>query len=288
MYIYITNKLNEGYKVGIANDIEQRQQQYTTLIPNIGFEAAIQTQHAEEIEKSFKLRFQDYRIVNRTSSKMMKSEVYKIKINYLKMHLVHCLHRFCNAVVLEDNHLAFSKNVYLKNQINIYLSNYYLLNKLNKFIYFTNLNNNPLSLKLKIGEITGSSALFNGDDFKGQTVKLKFKKFNKNNFKQFIDLFSKYYGKKIQLDFEDAVDKLNIDEDEKTFEGYYLTKNIYISPYESAFSYVSGLWFENLINFNILRPYNIEKLRNEPYAKGSLAYLKLFNYPYPIKNKMEL
>lgn len=288
MYIYITNKLNEGYKVGVANDIEQRQQQYTTLIPNIGFEAAIQTQHAEEIEKSFKHRFQDYRIVNRTSSKMMKSEVYKIKINYLKMHLIHCLHRFCKAVVLEDNHLAFSKNVYLKNQVNIYLSNYYLLNKLNKFIYFTKLNNNPLYLKLKIGEITGSSALFNGDDFKGQTVKLKFKKFNKNNFKQFIDLFSKYYGKKIQLDFDDAVDKLNIDEVEKTFEGYYLTKNIYISPYESAFSYVSGLWFENLINFNILRPYNIEKLRNEPYSNGSLAYLKLFNYPYPIKNKMEL
>ena len=53
MYIYITSQLNQGYKVGIAEDIDQRQQQYTTLIPNIGFHAAVQTGHAETIEKSF-------------------------------------------------------------------------------------------------------------------------------------------------------------------------------------------------------------------------------------------
>ncbi|WP_440911727.1 GIY-YIG nuclease family protein [Candidatus Pelagibacter sp.] len=287
MYIYITTKLNDGYKIGIAEDIEQRQQQYTTLIPNIGFEAAIQTQYAEEIEKSFKIKFQDYRIINRTSSKSMKSEVYKTKIDYLKMHLVHCMHRFCKTVIIEDSHLAFSKNVYLKNKVNIYLSNYYLLNKL-KFINFTELNDDFFSVKLKIGEITGSSALFDTGKFKGQKAKLKFKKFNQKNFKQFIDLFSKYFGKKKQYDLNDMVKELNIEEIEKTFEGYYLYKNTYISPCESSMSYISGLWFDNLINFNILRPYNIEKLRNEPYGNGSLAYLKLFNNPYPKKNKIEL
>ena len=54
MYFYITTRLNQGYKVGITNDVEKRQQQYTTLIPNIDFHLYVQTSSAEEIEKSFK------------------------------------------------------------------------------------------------------------------------------------------------------------------------------------------------------------------------------------------
>ena len=50
MYFYITTRLKQGYKVGITNDVEKRQQQYTTLIPNINFYLYIQTPYAEEIE----------------------------------------------------------------------------------------------------------------------------------------------------------------------------------------------------------------------------------------------
>ena len=121
MFFYITTALDDGYKVGITEDIDQRQQQYTTLIPNIRFNVAVQTVHAEEIEKSFKHRFQNFRVINRTSSKNMKSEIYRVKIKYLMMHFVHCMHRYCQVVITGDNNLAFSKNQFLENKINIYL-----------------------------------------------------------------------------------------------------------------------------------------------------------------------
>ena len=62
MYFYITTRLNEGYKVGITNDIGKRQQQYTTLIPNIKFYLYAQTSAAEEIEKSFIYNISDITI----------------------------------------------------------------------------------------------------------------------------------------------------------------------------------------------------------------------------------
>ena len=126
MFFYITTQLPQGFKVGIASDIDQRQQQYSTLVPNIKFNLSVQTGSAEEIERSFKQRFYNYRVVNKNSSKDTKSEIYQVKLKYLIMHFMNCMHMKQRATILIDNNLAFSKNVYLENTINLYLSNYYL------------------------------------------------------------------------------------------------------------------------------------------------------------------
>ena len=88
MFFYITSQLPNGYKVGIASDIDQRLQQYSTLVPNIKFILSVQTGSAEEIEKSFKQRFYNYRVVNKNSSQNTKSEIYQVKLKYLIMHFI--------------------------------------------------------------------------------------------------------------------------------------------------------------------------------------------------------
>tara|TARA_B100000242_G_C43035200_1_gene482598 strand:+ start:1076 stop:1978 length:903 start_codon:yes stop_codon:yes gene_type:complete len=288
MYIYITTQLNQGYKVGIAEDIDQRQQQYTTLIPNIGFHAAVQTGHAETIEKSFKHRFQDYRALNLNSSKVMKSEVYEVKLKYLLMHLAHCMHRFCKAFIIEDNPKAFSKNELLKNKINLYLSNYYFFEKKSKFIQFSITKPENTLIKIKVGEIEGSHANFDKKgNFKNHEIKLVYIDPNKKGFQNCVNLLSENYGHTSQNAFDREIDKLNLNKKEETFKGFFIWKNDYMSPYKLALHWMSRKWFVDLINFDYLRQYNYKLLEEEGVYRGTTKHLKLFHYPYPKKFKMK-
>jgi len=284
MFFYITTALDDGYKVGITEDIDQRQQQYTTLIPNIRFNVAVQTVHAEEIEKSFKHRFQNFRVINRTSSKNMKSEIYRVKIKYLMMHFVHCMHRYCNVVITGDNNLVFSKNQFLKNKINIYLSNYYLpvwKNNGAKFIHF---GGAPISngtwVKIKIGEIIGDSADFNEkNEVLKSEARLIYYDLDKKDFYKCINLFCDYRGKKSQYEIEEEIEKLDFKKSEEKLRGFYGISG-FISPYPTAMENISRIWFKKLLEFEILRPYNLNKLLEyKMYDKNSLS-LKLFGYPY--------
>ena len=288
MYIYITSQLNQGYKVGIAEDIDQRQQQYTTLIPNIGFHAAVQTAHAETIEKSFKHRFQDYRALNLNSSKVMKSEVYEVKLKYLLMHLAHCMHRFCKAFIIEDNPKAFSKNGLLKNKINLYLSNYYFFEKKSKFFQFSITKPENTWIKIKVGEIEGNNADFDKKGkFKNHEIKLVYINPNKKEFLKCVDLLSECYGNTSQNAFDRQIDKLNLNKKEETFKGFFIWKNDYMNPYKLALNWMSRKWFVDLINFDYLRQYNYKLLEEEGIYRGTTKHLKLFHYPYPIKLKMK-
>lgn len=288
MYIYITSQLNQGYKVGIAEDIDQRQQQYTTLIPNLSFNVAVQTLNAEEIERSFKHRFQEYRILNYTSSKVMKSEIYAVKLKYLFMHLAHCMHRYCRAFIIEDNHLAFSKNSFLKNKVNVYLSNYYLLSGPHKFFSFSNINLHGLWSKIKIGEIIGESANFNKEGkLENHNIKLIYNKLNKQDFLNCSKLHLNNYGVSSQSSLNSEIENMNLKKGEETFEGFFLTKSTYVNPYKLAINWLSKIWFINLIKFGVLREYNYKKLEDEGTFRGTLKYLKLFNYPYPEKIKIK-
>ncbi len=288
MYIYITSQLNQGYKVGIAEDIDQRQQQYTTLIPNIGFHAAVQTGHAETIEKSFKHRFQDYRALNFNSSKIMKSEVYKVKLKYLLMHLAHCMHRFCKAFIIEDNPKAFSKNVFLKNKVNLYLSNYYFFKGNPKFFNFSSTRPENTWIKIKVGEIEGSHANFDKKgNFKSHEIKLVYINPNKKEFQNCVKSLSECYGHYSQNAFDREIDKLNLKKKEEVFKGGFIWKNDYMNPYSLAVNWMSKKWFIDLINFNYLRQYNYKSLEDEGIYRGTTKHLKLFHYPYPEKFKMK-
>jgi len=283
MYLYITTKLNEGYKVGITNDIEKRQQQYTTLIPNIKYYLYVQTSAAEEIEKSFKHKFVDYRIINKTSSKEMKSEVYQVKIKYLLMHFMNCIHMCKYSVILTDSEYPFTEGTYINNKINLYLSNYYLpfKNYNAKFIRFN------AGMKIKVGEIEVGDAEFDKNNkIIKHGGKLTLYDFNLNEWKKIINLFFENVESGInQENFDKIIENLNFKKNTENVVGQYIMD--YISPWEAALAIASRNWFHKLIEFKNLRNFNIDKLEDK--GGWTTKRLRFFGQPYPLKtNRMEL
>jgi len=277
MFFYITSQLPQGYKVGIASDIDQRQQQYSTLEPNIKFNLSVQTGSAEEIERSFKQRFYNHRVVNKNSSKSMKSEIYQVKLKYLIMHFMNCMHMNQDATILTDNNLAFSKNVYLENKINLYLSNYYLQysNKEEKFKKFNHSNIFP---KIKIGEINSIDAgvserktqIFNG--------RLTYYDFDFSSWKE----ISNSYLKNDLINQADILKRLKVKKINKEFKEINFFKNLTISPYDQALSFLSDIWFKKLLEFKLIRSYSLKKPKES--SGWSSKRLRFFTYPYPLKN----
>jgi len=277
MFFYITSQLPNGYKVGIASDIDQRLQQYSTLVPNIKFILSVQTGSAEEIEKSFKQRFYNHRVVNKNSSQNTKSEIYQVKLKYLIMHFINCMHMKQRATILTDNNLAFSKNVYLENNINLHLSNYYLPYK-NKEEKFKKFNHSKIFPKLKIGEINSIEAgiserktqIFNG--------RLTYYDFDFSSWKE----ISNSYLKNDLINQTDILKKLKVKKINKEFKEFNIFKNLTISPYDQALSFLSDIWFKKLLEFKLIRSYSIKKL--EESSGWSSQRLRFMTYPYPLKN----
>ena len=297
MYFYITTRLNQGYKVGITNDVEKRQQQYTTLIPNIDFHLYVQTSSAEEIEKSFKKKFNDYRVVNKTSSKHMKSEVYQVKLKYLLMHFINCMHMKQYATIITDKQTPFTTETFLKNKMSFYLSNYYLpyANYNTKFYNFNYRSEDSTSLHIKIGEIEVDNGEFKDEEVHKHSGKLTFYDLNLDDWKKIVSLYFENTTKISQKDFDKIIEKLKITKKTENVSGQYAWN--YVSPWEEALAEVSRKWFNKFIDFKVLRNYSIERL-NEPggFTKnisgsalsGSPQYLKFFGYPYPLNSKLQL
>jgi len=290
MYLYITTRLNQGYKVGIAEDIEQRQQQYTTLIPNIDFHLFVQTGLAEEIEKSFKHKFQDFRIINTTSTKNMKSEVYQIKLKYLMMHFMNCMHMSESAVVLNDNQKCFSKKAYLDNKMSFYLSNYYLpfKNYNAKFFHFSVLNKHSSWIKIKIGEADVKAAKFDkNNDLINHEGHLTYYDFNKDDWNNIIKLFFEQKYETSQNQFDTIIENLNINKKKEKLEGLKIAPGYYLSPYNRANSKLSELFFKKLIDFNVLRNFSAKKLQDKKGGWTS-PRLRFFGSPYPMKDRFDI
>ncbi len=284
MYLYITTRLNQGYKVGIAEDIEQRQQQYTTLIPNIGFSLFVQTGAAEEIEKSFKHKFNDFRIINRTSSKEMKSEVYQIKLKYLKMHFINCMHLRGSSVILTDNHKCFSKNCFLQNKMSFYLSNYYLpyKNYDTKFSHFNIISNHSIWKKIKIAEIDVKNAEFNKkNELINHPSEFEYYDLDTENWRNIIKLYFENTNIS-QLEFDKQIEKLNIKKKEKKFNGYFIGKN-YLSPFDEALGFLKAIYFKKMISFNCIREFSQNK--NKLSSGWTSERLRMFGMPYPLLEK---
>ena len=277
MFFYITSQLPQGYKVGIASDIDQRQQQYSTLVPNIKFNLSVQTGSAEEIERSFKQRFYNHRVVNKNSSKDMKSEIYQVKLKYLIMHFKNCMHMKQRAIILTDNNLAFSKNVYLENNINLHLSNYYLPHQ-NKEEKFKNFNHSKIFPKLKIGEINSIDAGISERKTQLYDGRLTYYDFDLTNWKEISNLY---------LDNDliyqaDILKKFKVKKVNKDFKEFIIAKNLIISPYDQALSFLSDIWFKKLSKFKLIRSYSVKKL--EESSGWSSQRLRFMTYPYPLKN----
>ena len=292
MFFYITSRLEQGYKVGIASDIDQRQQQYTTLIPNIKFNLAVQTECAEEIETSFKQRFLNHRVVNKTSSKEMKSEVYKVKLQYLIMHFMNCTHISQRAGILIDNNLAFSKNEYLNNKINLYLPNYYLPFK-DKEKRFKRFSHSTISPKIKIGEISSVDSGISDKKTQMYSGKLEYYDFDKTSWQK----ISKLYLENDMIFQNDIIKGFNIKKT-KNFNELILFNNLRFSPYKLALNFISNLWFKKLIDFKILRQFSQKKLEekggfsggawSDKFEKGARLApshkLRFIGYPYHLKS----
>ena len=277
MFFYITSQLPQGYKVGIASDIDQRQQQYSTLEPNIKFNLSVQTGSAEEIERSFKQRFYYHRVVNKNSSKSMRSEIYQVKLKYLIMHFMNCMHMNRKATILTDNNLAFSKNVYLENKINLYLSNYYLQHS-NKEEKFKNFNHSKIFPKLKIGEINSIDGGISERKTQIYNGRLTYYDFNLSSWKE----ISNSYLKHDLINQTDILKKLKIKKINKEFKELNIFKNLIMSPYDQALSFLSNIWFKKLLEFKLIRPYSVKKL--EESSGWSSQRLRFLTYPYPLKN----
>ena len=277
MFFYITTQLPQGFKVGIASDIDQRQQQYSTLEPNIKFNLSVQTGSAEEIERSFKQRFYYHRVVNKNSSKSMRSEIYQVKLKYLIMHFMNCMHMNRKATILTDNNLAFSKNVYLENKINLYLSNYYLQHS-NKEEKFKNFNHSKIFPKLKIGEINSIDGGISERKTQIYNGRLTYYDFNLSSWKE----ISNSYLKHDLINQTDILKKLKIKKINKEFKELNIFKNLIISPYDQALSFLSNIWFKKLLEFKLIRPYSVKKL--EESSGWSSQRLRFLTYPYPLKN----
>ena len=277
MFFYITSQLPQGYKVGIASDIDQRQQQYSTLEPNIKFNLSVQTGSAEEIERSFKQRFYYHRVVNKNSSKSMRSEIYQVKLKYLIMHFMNCMHMNRKATILTDNNLAFSKNVYLENKINLYLSNYYLQHS-NKEEKFKNFNHSKIFPKLKIGEINSIDGGISERKTQIYNGRLTYYDFNLSSWKE----ISNSYLKHDLINQTDILKKLKIKKINKEFKELNVFKNLIMSPYDQALSFLSNIWFKKLLEFKLIRPYSVKKL--EESSGWSSQRLRFLTYPYPLKN----
>jgi len=277
MFLYITSRLNQGYKLGIANDIDQRQQQYTTLIPNIKFHLAVQTGSAEEIETSFKQKFLDHRIINKTSTREMKSEVYQIKLKYLIMHFMNCMHMNQRTAILIDNNLAFSQNEYLDNKINLYLSNYYIPFK-DKNEKFEKFNYSKIYPKIKIGEISSAAAEFQNKEMTQHTGKLEFYDFNEESWYKISNL----YLENDLIDQDKIIKDLNLKKKEKIYDGMNITSSLYLSPSRRALSFISNLWFKKLIDFKVLRNYSIKKL--DEHGGWTTQRLRFLGQPYRLES----
>ena len=277
MFFYITTQLPQGFKVGIASDIDQRQQQYSTLEPNIKFNLSVQTGSAEEIERSFKQRFYYHRVVNKNSSKSMRSEIYQVKLKYLIMHFMNCMHMNRKATILTDNNLAFSKNVYLENKINLYLSNYYLQHS-NKEEKFKNFNHSKIFPKLKIGEINSIDGGISERKTQIYNGRLTYYDFNLSSWKE----ISNSYLKHDLINQTDILKKLKIKKINKEFKELNIFKNLIMSPYDQALSFLSNIWFKKLLEFKLIRSYSIKKL--EETSGWSSQRLRFLTYPYPLKN----
>ena len=279
MYFYITERLKEGYKVGITNDINKRQQQYTTLIPNIGFHLYVKTWSAEEIEKSFKHKFGEFRVINRTSSKEMKSEVYEVKIYYLMLHFINCIHFCKQSVILCNDEGHFAENEFIKGKINLYLSNIYLpfKNKKAKFLHFGILSNQSVWLKIKIGEIEVSSAEFKDKKVIKHNGLLTLKNFTKDQLEKAINLRSEYIGNISQSDFDKKLEDLKVEKIVEKINGNYIIN--YLSPWEIGHSKTSSFWFKKLQDFKMIRNFDNKKL----IEKGgwTTKRLRFFGLPYP-------
>lgn len=254
MFFYITSQLPNGYKVGIASDIDQRLQQYSTLVPNIKFILSVQTGSAEEIEKSFKHRFYNHRVVNKNSSQNTKSEIYQVKLKYLIMHFINCMHMKQRATILTDNNLAFSKNVYLENNINLYLSNYYLPYK-NKEEKFKKFNHSKIFPKLKIGEINSIEAGISERKTQIYDGRLTYYDFDLTNWKEISNL----YLDNDLINQADILKKFKVKKVNKDFKELIIANNLIISPYDQALSFLSDIWFKKLLEFKLIRSYSIKK-----------------------------
>jgi len=288
MYLYITTRLNQGYKVGIAEDIEQRQQQYTTLMPNISFHLFVQTGLAEEIEKSFKHKFQDFRVINMTSTKHMKSEVYQVKLKYLMMHFMNCMHMKESAVVLNDNKKCFSKKAYLDNKISFYLSNYYLpfKNYNAKFTHFNIPSRHSSWIKIKIGEADVKAAKFDkNNNIINHEGHLTYYDFNKDDWHNVVRLFFEQKYETSLNKFDAIIESLNINKKKEKLEGI-MTPISYLSPFDRAQSRLSELFFKKLINLNVLRNYSEKQLQDR--GGWTSPRLRFFGKVYPAKDKFDL
>ena len=293
MYFYITTRLNQGYKVGITNDVEKRQQQYTTLIPNINFYLYIQTPYAEEIEKSFKHKFNDYRVINRTSSKEMKSEVYRVKIKYLLMHFMNCIHFKERSAIIADKQSPFSSREFIEDKINLYLSNYYLpyANYNAKFLHFSSVKDYSIFHHIKIGDIEVGDAEIKDRKVTKHSGKLKYIDMNLDDWQKIINLYFEHNTKISQRAFNDLVDELKITKKEEKFNGIYLFD--YSSPQKLALSTISKIWFHKLKNFKILRDYSVERFSESGFTQnikgsallGAPQWLRFFGYQYSSYNR---
>ena len=293
MYFYITTRLNQGYKVGITNDVEKRQQQYTTLIPNINFYLYIHTPYAEEIEKSFKHKFNDFRVINRTSSKEMKSEVYRVKIKYLLMHFINCIHLKEQSAIMTDKQSPFSSREFISDKINIYLSNYYIpyANYSAKFLPSSSVKEHSTFFHIKIGEIeVGGAEIKDGKVIK-HSGKLKYIDVNLDDWQKIINLYFENNTKISQKDFNDLVDDLKINEKEEKFNGIYIFD--YSSPQKLALSTISKIWFHKLKKFKVLRNYSVERFNESGFTQnikgsallGAPQWLRFFGYQYSSYNR---
>ena len=83
MYFYVTEKIKYFHKIGIANNLKRRFDEYRTLIPDLkaAYAIDIPDKIAKKLEKYFKGSFRRHSL--RRSTKNV-SECYNLKLKYIK------------------------------------------------------------------------------------------------------------------------------------------------------------------------------------------------------------
>lgn len=190
---------------------------------------------------------------------------------------MNCMHMKQRATILIDNNLAFSKNVYLENTINLYLSNYYLP-YVNKEEKFKNFNHSKIFPKLKIGEINSIEAGISERKTQIYDGRLTYYDYDLTNWKEISNL----YLDSDLINQTDTLKKFKVKKVNKDFKELIITKNLIISPYDQALSFLSNIWFKKLLEFKLIRSYSIKKL--EETSGWSSQRLRFLTYPYPLKN----